>query len=117
MRFTFVAEFLRTVQYCNIAETLERLKEAEFAGDVGEIVSISGILGKYWVVNGVGQAYKWEVDTSVKFKPDKENDKIPQRFTKCYRGLSFRVQSIVRPELTKTRLMTEEPKSYEPINF
>lgn len=81
------------------------------------IISISGTMGNYLVTNESGELYRWDVDNSVKFKMDKEEQKVCQRYVSCCRGVNFRVRSMICPELTKAVRVTSEPKSYEEIEF
>lgn len=57
------------------------------------------------------------MDSSVKFKLERENEKIAQRFVSSTRSSIFKVRSLAVPELTKVKLLTEEPRSYEDIEF
>lgn len=47
------------------------------------------------------------MDSSVKFKPERENEKIAQRFVSATRSSVFKVRSLAVPELTRVKLLTE----------
>lgn len=53
----------------------------------------------------------------MKFKIEQENSKIPQRFIEYSRGNLFKIRSLVVPELTKVKQITQTPCSYEEITF
>lgn len=52
----------------------------------------------------------------MKFKLDKD-DSLTQRAVECSRGNVLRLKTLVLPELTKVKLITENPCSYEDITF
>jgi hypothetical protein len=57
------------------------------------------------------------VDSSVKFKLERENEHIAQRYVAATRSSICKVRSMVVPELTKVRLLTDDLRSYENIEF
>ena len=65
-----------------LEEPLQFPKQAEFP-DEPKIISVSGHPGSYYVTDQNGQAYVWEVDSSVKFKPEKTKERLSQRIVEC----------------------------------
>jgi hypothetical protein len=81
------------------------------------VASLAGSIGHYYLTNETGELYHWDVDSSVKFKPERENERVPQRYVAATRSAICKVRSMVVPELTKVRLLTEDLRSYEDIEF
>lgn len=98
-------------------DSIEKPRQGEFSGDIGYVTSIAGTIGKFYLTTATGQLYHWDVDSSVKFKIEKEDEKIPQRIVECSRGSLWKIRSLVVPELTRVKKVTENPCSYEDIEF
>lgn len=54
-------------------ENIEKPRQGEFSGDINYVSSIAGTIGKYYLTTALGELYHWDVDSSVKFKIDKEH--------------------------------------------
>lgn len=52
---------------------IEKPRQGEFTGDVSFITSIAGTIGNYYLTTATGELYHWDVDSSVKFKIEREN--------------------------------------------
>lgn len=48
----------------------------------------------------------------VKFKEDKENQNIKQRYICGTRASVFRVRSTIKPEACKIKRITKDPRTY-----
>jgi hypothetical protein len=51
----------------------------------------------------------------VKFKLDRENEQVTQRYVEACRGTVLKVRSMINPEFCKVVRKTKELKTYEPI--
>ena len=68
------------IKHSNASETLKLKIElidvrspGEFQLDQPRIISLSGTVGNYYITNEIGEIYRWDVDSSVKFKIDREH--------------------------------------------
>lgn len=49
------------------------IRQAQFGGEVLNLVSVTGHIGSYYMTNQLGEIYKWDVDANVKFRLYKDN--------------------------------------------
>lgn len=98
-------------------EQVEKIKQAEFSGEFKDLIAITGSVGTYYATDQSGRCYKWDVDNMVKFKEDRDESKVVQRYVEACRGSVYRVRSTIKPELCGVVRKTEELKTYEPIEF
>ena len=75
---------------------------------------MTGSVGVYYATNELGTCYKWDVDSMVKFKTDREDqiNKVSQRYVEACRGYFYRVRSMINPEFCQVSLKTEDLRTY-----
>lgn len=78
---------------------------------------MSGHTGVYEVTNQNGEVYRWNVDSSVKFRKHVEYEKWTPRIIECSRGREYRLKTLPEPELCSVRTLTKSLKTYTPITI